>query len=328
MTSLIERYLAAALRGIPEGQRADVERELRSSIADAVEDRVTAGEDRSAAERAVLEGLGDPATLAAGYAGRPMYLIGPELFPVYRHVLTMLLPIAIPIVAVVLTTVALAGQADYIDAVLRGVGGAVSVGIQLVFWVTATFAFLERADVARGARSEIAAATGRWKVEMLPEPKPNRISAGETVGEVLTTLIGIGGLLFLRDTSWFTGADGAATPILDPELGAFWVPLLIALLVWLAAVHVIVYFLGRWTMPLASAHAVLQLAYAVPVVWGALSGSLINPAFAAELGWPGLANGNGWPMLSLAAVVVLVTGWEIIDAFRKIRRSAAVTAPA
>ncbi|MBA3852357.1 MAG: hypothetical protein H0X59_08335 [Chloroflexi bacterium] len=42
MISLTERYLAAALRSIPDAQRADVDRELRSSIADAVEDRVAA----------------------------------------------------------------------------------------------------------------------------------------------------------------------------------------------------------------------------------------------------------------------------------------------
>ena len=80
MTSLTERYLGAALRGIPESQRTDVEGELRSSITDAVEDRVSAGEDRVAAERAVLEGLGNPARLAAEYAGQPLHLIGPELY--------------------------------------------------------------------------------------------------------------------------------------------------------------------------------------------------------------------------------------------------------
>ena len=40
----------AALRGIPDKQRPDVEQELRSSIADAVEDRVGAGEERAAAD--------------------------------------------------------------------------------------------------------------------------------------------------------------------------------------------------------------------------------------------------------------------------------------
>ncbi len=80
MISLTERYLAAALRGIPEAKRRDVEGELRSSITDAVDDRVAAGEDPAAAEKAVLEGLGNPARLAAEYAGQPLHLIGPELF--------------------------------------------------------------------------------------------------------------------------------------------------------------------------------------------------------------------------------------------------------
>lgn len=107
MNSLTGRYLAAALRGISDGQRADVERELRSSIADAVEGRVEAGEDRIAAETAVLEGLGDPARLAAGIAGRPLYLIGPDLFVAYRQLLVTLLSIVVPIVAVVMAAVEL-----------------------------------------------------------------------------------------------------------------------------------------------------------------------------------------------------------------------------
>ena len=101
MTNLTERYLAAALHGIPQAQRPDVERELRSSIADAVEDRVRGGEDQADAEKAVLEGLGDPARLAAGIAGRPLYLIGPDLFVEYRRLLVLLLSVVLPIVGFV-----------------------------------------------------------------------------------------------------------------------------------------------------------------------------------------------------------------------------------
>ena len=45
MTDLTDRYLGAALGGVPSGKRSDVERELRSSIADAIDDRTAAGED-------------------------------------------------------------------------------------------------------------------------------------------------------------------------------------------------------------------------------------------------------------------------------------------
>ena len=130
MTSLTERYLAAALRSIPERQRTDVEGELRSSIDDAVEDRVANGEDRAAAEKAVLEGLGDPARLAADYAGRPLYLIGPELYLVYRQALLRLVGIVVPLVLVVLTVVELIGGAGYVGALIDGIAGAATAGVQ------------------------------------------------------------------------------------------------------------------------------------------------------------------------------------------------------
>ncbi|MEO7295523.1 MAG: permease prefix domain 1-containing protein [Candidatus Limnocylindria bacterium] len=321
MTLMTERYLAVVLRSIPERQRADVDRELRSSIADAVEDRVAAGEDRPGAERAVLEGLGEPSRLAAGYTGRPLYLIGPEFYPAYRDVLLKLVAVVMPIVAVALTVVELAGGVSYVDALLAGFGAAISTGVHVAFWVTLFFMFLERAEVTREARTEMANATGRWTVDRLPEEGSHRVGAGETVGEVLTTMLTIGGLLFLRDLSWVTRADGEVVPLFDPALTTFWFPVLAAILALMALIQVVVYMAGRWTITLASGYTILQLAFAVPVVTLALRGTLINPTFAAEVGWPPLAAGDGLVMLALAAVVTFVSAWEIFDAFRRARRA-------
>lgn len=320
MTTLTERYLAAALRGIPEGQRADVERELRSSIADAVEDRVAAGEERGAAERATLEALGNPVLLAAGYTGRPQFLVGPELFPVWRHILTMLLPIVVPIVAVVVTLAAILGDASYVEAILGGIGAAISTGIQLAFWLTLVFVLLERADVAREARDEIVDATGRWTIEMLPTQPDRRIGVGETVGELVTVLLSIGGLLFLRDTTWFAGQGGDGVTILDPGLSAVWLPVLLALLVATGACYVLVHLVGRWTWGLVIGFTLLQVAFAGSVVWLALNGMLVDHGFAAEVGWDELAAGDGAPMRILAAAVTLITAWEIIDVVRRTRQ--------
>ena len=321
MTSLTERYLAAALRGIPDRQRSDVEGELRSSITDAVEDRVAAGEDRVAAEKAVLQGLGNPAHLAAEYAGRPLYLIGPELYLVWRHLLLRLAAVVVPVVLAVLTAVELMGGAGYANALVDGIGGAITVGVHLAFWVTFVFAFLERADAARETRTEIVGAAGRWTVDMLPEPSAERVGVGETVGEVFTSLLMIGGLLFLRDVSWARGANGEVVPMFDPALTTFWLPLLIAILASIAALHVVVYLVGRWTIPLATGFAALEIAFAVPVIALALSGTLINPAFAAEVGWPPLAERDGIVMVAIAAATTLITAWEIFDAFRRARRA-------
>lgn len=320
MISLTERYLEAALRDIPESQRADVERELRSSITDAVEDRVAAGEPREAAEKAVLEGLGEPSRLAASYSGRRLYLIGPELYPVWRHFLIMLARVAIPAVAVVQTVVGLMSGAEYLDALLTGIGAALSVGIGVAFWTTLVFALIERATVLREARTEIIGATSRWSVDQLPEPAVERISLADSVGEIVTLLIAIGGLLFLRDTSWFGGAD-AGVEILDPGLSAFWLPYLISLLGVLILLRIAVYFSGRWTLHLATIHAVVQVAYAGPLIWLALTGSLVNPAFAAEIGAPDLAAGDGPTMVIVAVAVFIAVSWQVFDGFRHARQS-------
>src|SRR6478736_5334921 len=77
--TLTDRYVAATLRRVPADQHADLEQELRASVADAVEAKVEAGTDPARAETDVLNDLGHPDRLAADLAGRPLYLIGPTL---------------------------------------------------------------------------------------------------------------------------------------------------------------------------------------------------------------------------------------------------------
>lgn len=321
MTSLTERYLAATLRGLPESKRVDVERELRSSIADAVADRLEAGADRAAAEIAVLEGLGDPARLASEYAGRPNYLIGPELFEPYRLLLTRLAGVVIPLAAIIVATLAVAAGASLIEAILEGLGGAFMVGIQLVFWVTLLFVFIERADAARDARAEIA--QGRWTVAHLPVPAPDRVTVGETIGELVTLLITIGGLLVLRELAWVRDAAGVPLPILEPSLGTLWLPVLIGLLIGLAALHVIVHVNGRWTLPFAAVYAVTNGAFALTFIGLAINGMLVNPAFAAAIGFPQAAEGDSIVMVAVAATATVVTAFEILSVLRRARRTQA-----
>lgn len=318
MTSWTERYLAAALKSIPSAKRVDVEQELRSSIADAVEERVAAGEDRAAAERAVLEGLGDPAQLASAYTGRPNYLLGPELYPLYREFLPRLIAIVVPLAAVGLAVVKLLAGGGFDDAIGAGISGAITVAIQLAFWTTITFIFLERADAAREAKTEIIAKAGKWTVDRLPEPAPGRVTAGEVVGEIVTSLLTVGGLLFLRSISVLDPA-GAEIPLLEPALVNFWYPVFIGVLLAQAVLHIAVFAAGRWTMPLFAVFAVLEIAFAAPLVWLALNGTLINPAFAAQVGYPPLAEGDAPAMLAIAVVATLVTGWELVSAFLRAR---------
>jgi hypothetical protein len=322
MTSLTERYLAATLRGIPDKQRPDMDRELRSSIADAVEDRVANGEDHLSAETAVLEELGNPTRLAAGMTGRPMYLIGPELFIAYRSVLLLLLGIVVPVVGVVEAAVELGNDAGIGSALLAGIGGALSVGVHVAFWVTLAFAIGERTDPKTWKDPDLKGITGPWTVDQLPEmPSSGAVSVGETAGEIVTIGLSIGGLLWLRGWSWLTDANGEPIPLFDPVLwDNGWFPALIVVLALQVAFQVMKLLVGRWTIGLAAINAVLAAAFGIPFAVLALNGALINPAFAAEIGWPALADGDSIVMVAVAIGTLLVTGWEIVDGFRKARR--------
>ncbi len=92
-TTLTDRYVDAAMRTVPEKQRADLGAELRASIDDQVDARVEGGEPHDAAERAVLTELGDPDKLAAGYTDRPLWLIGPRYYLDWWRLLKLLLGI-------------------------------------------------------------------------------------------------------------------------------------------------------------------------------------------------------------------------------------------
>ncbi|NJN55466.1 MAG: hypothetical protein HC804_12350 [Anaerolineae bacterium] len=100
---LIERYVVEVGRHLPRQQRLDVQTELRSLLQDMVEDRAQTKVDKADEEvvTAVLLEMGPPQKVAAAYQDSPQYLIGPQLFPVFKLVLS--------IVLVVLTAVTIFG---------------------------------------------------------------------------------------------------------------------------------------------------------------------------------------------------------------------------
>lgn len=85
MSDLIERYLHQVGRFLPQKERADIEAELRSQIADQIEDRFP-GEPTQADVVAVLQEMGDPRRIAASYL-EGQYLVGPDLYPYLLMVL-------------------------------------------------------------------------------------------------------------------------------------------------------------------------------------------------------------------------------------------------
>jgi len=78
--NLIERYVQEVGRNLPRNMRADVELELRSLLADSLEERESDNPEETIVE--LLEELGPPAAFAANYLPQ-RHLVGPTLFPFF-----------------------------------------------------------------------------------------------------------------------------------------------------------------------------------------------------------------------------------------------------
>ncbi|GIJ28003.1 hypothetical protein Vqi01_31650 [Micromonospora qiuiae] len=82
------------------------------------------------------------------------------------------------------------------------------------------------------------------------------------------------------------------------------------------------YRAGRWTWPLVAVNAVLNLAFAVPVVWLMSTDRLLNPDLVARFQW--LGEGQNLKMVTTVLVVtaILAVLWGTADSVIKARRAA------
>ncbi|MDF9878602.1 permease prefix domain 1-containing protein [Cellulosimicrobium cellulans] len=313
--TLTDRYVAATLRRVPADQHADLEQELRASVADAVEAKVEAGIDPTRAETDVLNDLGDPDRLAADLAGRPLYLIGPTLYLDWLRLLKVLLWVSLIPGAIVLTT-------DLVDggpvgsAIWSGIWTTASVALQIAFWTTLVFVLLERYGAPR-SQDEL---TGPWTVDRLPtERAPREVTLVDTVVSV-GLLVLVAAVLLLQKVATYRGPDGTAVPVLQPDLWPVWTGVLVALVAAEIVLTILVYARGRWTVGLAVANTVVGALFAGTVVWLASADRLVNPAFLEVTGGDSLT----WLSNGIIAATVVITGWDVASVWVKaLRRPAA-----
>lgn len=311
MSTLTDRYVFAALRSIPEGQRGDIERELRGSITDDVEARVEGGQAPADAETAVLTELGDPARLAAQYSGRPLYLIGPDLFLDWWRLLKTLAIIITPFSFVGSVVVRMALEpGDPAVAFGAAIGTAINVLVHLGFWVTLIFAIIQ----FNGTRRKDLGLQP-WSPAMLPQvPRKSQVSLGDTITTVVFIAFFIGLLLWQRIGSLLY-LNGEPVLVLQEGLWSFWLPYVIVLLVIEAGFTVVLYLTGRWTYAFAAVNTILALAFMVPVLWLLATDQVFDWTFLTNMDWE--PDASTWIAGITAAAVLLISVWDIGDGFRK-----------
>jgi hypothetical protein len=312
--SMTDRYLWAVLAGVPADRRPEVEAKLRDAITRAVDARVAEGQPRGDAEQGVLTEFGDPMRVSADYTGRELHLIGPALYPDYIRLLRLLLTIVVPVVGVVVGAVTALSGADLWSIVSAGFGTAFAVGVQVAFWVTVVFALIDRF----GGRTREAAST--WDLDDLPELPRQGISLGGTIGSVAGLAVLAWFLLWQPGYQESFDPGGPSIPILDPALDQFWIPFLVVVVLASIVLEIAKYLIGRWTVTLAVVNTVLNLAFAIPVLWLATTDQLLNPVFVSTITVEGVASVvSGVPVL-IAWLIVVVSVLDISEGWWKALR--------
>ena len=215
---LVDRYLKAVAKALPEAQREDIIRELSEDIRSEMEDKAAElGRPLTEAERqALLKQRGNPLLLAGRYRqdhrtlalGRQ--LIGPVLFPFYVKVLSFNLGLTFAVIAIIFIALGVSGQKVGFDDVLRSC--LLQLFIQLGV-VTLIFSLLERHLTKNPDRWDLDG-TGGLRLDLkiakdisLPIERGKRVSRFDSVSIIIASTIAL---------VWITGVQSYPFLILGP----------------------------------------------------------------------------------------------------------------
>lgn len=261
---LIDRYVHAVGQYLPHRLRADVEAELRSLLAESVQERArvagtAATEDLALA---VVRDFGSPKEAAARYAPEPQYLIGPRLFPVYVTTVKVMVPVlaALVVVLVVVGRFQEPGEPPSLAVLIRATGrflwGAlINLGI-----MTLVFALVERAT-----RQSDSAGKAFDPASLPRVDDPDRVSYFGRIFALYAIAILV--LAFNFFPEWvalfvFHGSESTVYPLLTPAFNRY-LPLLNAWWILAFVLNLVVLRQGRWTRPTRWAELALEIGNAL-----------------------------------------------------------------
>lgn len=256
---MIERYIYAVTRELPEQYRAEIADELEALIND-----LLTGMDMDVPEErkveAVLRELGNPKELANRYRSKERYLIGPKLFEQYLFVLKIVV-LSVFVGISVATGISVMFSGDNAgELVLTYVGSLFSAVLQGAAWVTGIFALLEYKDVSLDSDGE----NEQWDPRTLPEIPARKalIPRGESVFAIIATTVFLPLFFFFADKIgiyYKVGNDIEFLPVfMDHSLAVLKVTILVVFVLNILS-EVIKLVKGRWTLRVALATTALDV---------------------------------------------------------------------
>ncbi|MCM3388741.1 hypothetical protein [Ureibacillus chungkukjangi] len=290
--NLIEVYIYEVTRRLPNKNREDIGLELKSTIEDMLPEKYSEDEVKK-----VLVELGNPAVLASEYNERPMHLIGPKYYDLYMSLLKMIVPIAVVIAFISVVAKYLVGFEGG-DTVLNmglmilgeGIWSILNVFMQVFFWLTLTFAILERTDHNEDKYPRTMSLQ-KWTPDDLKNisyiPQNRAVSKGYVFGSLLWTAIW-GTIYFNADhlAGVYEGTGEGLEfilPALNQEvLNSFWP--LIVIVIGLEIVFALTLFIkNQWTKKIAFFNVIREVIAVIVLIFLITNSNLLNPEFLAYM---------------------------------------------
>lgn len=193
---LIDRYVSEVGKRLLVFQgREDIEKELRSTLEDMLEERAQkAGKPADEAmEIELLKEYGSPDEVATTYNPHP-YLISPRLFPIFLRILKIVIfsmTIGMTVVMIIqLATQTLLMGSDVTEIVGGWISKIFSGAVAAFGYVVLTFAILERTVPDLGISKEDFEDT--WDpASLAKEPHPDSVKRVDLIFEIVFTFIGL-----------------------------------------------------------------------------------------------------------------------------------------
>jgi hypothetical protein len=308
--SLIDRYVYAVTMHLPEKQRLDIERELRTLIDDMLEQREDMGSYEEQLKSVLME-LGDPSVLADSYRDKKRYLIGPQNFDNYILILKI-------VAGAIFTGISVASivgaifdsNLELIDILVNYLTTLFSALLQGFAWVTAGFAIAEYKGV------NVSEATGEkktWSLSDLPEPpqKAAVISRVETVISLIFITVFTCIIFFAPQLiSAYIRVDAGkldVIPVFNVAVLNSYKALIMAIFILEITKEAFKLVYGRWTFKLSLGMVVINTAALVLTLIIFTNSSVWNADFAvAVLNSLNIEAATASKWVNLQAVTVLV----------------------
>jgi uncharacterized membrane-anchored protein len=258
---IIDRYVYAVTKRLPESQREDIEKELKTIIEDMMEEH---GEEESVEVRAkkVLLELGDPAILSENYRGTKRYLIGPDNYDNYITMLKIVFSaIFIGLSVAVIVTNIFSFEDTIPKVMIDYISTLLSALFQGFAWVTVSFAIAEYYGVNEFDKKK---EHKEWDLSELPQipAKKATISRWELLFEVIFSTIFTIVFCFIPEAlaAYIPSSEGTTIiPVFNIELLLSYRIFFIIIFI-LGILSVVLKFIsGRWTLKLAITDSVLSI---------------------------------------------------------------------